>query len=161
MRKTNVVLILAVSCTVLLASACVAPPPPTDPELANWPVISDVTDRSLQQEITVTSEDATLRATITPSVLGEIRVCAIVDQRDVFAPGTSLRQCVEVFAVPGSTFTVLLPVASPTGSYPFEGVVDLTATIKPPQFAVGNLAEVDGASLGCVGWRRDGVFDCL
>jgi hypothetical protein len=161
MRNYRSVLIAGVSSLVLLVSACTAPPPPSDPTLANWPVLSEVTNRSLQQEITVVSDQAALRATITTTVLGAIRVCAIVDQRDVFAPGTSVRHCAEVISVPGTALTVDLPVTSPTGQYPFEGVVDLTATLKPPLFSVGRLNAVTDAQLGCIGWRQDGAFDCL
>lgn len=159
MRKHHVVLTVGALVLALLAVSCAAPPLPSDPTSKRYySVISDEYDRMILEEVTLGSDDATIRATLTATVLGPVAVCATVGSKDYEAAPATTSSCATVLAVPGATSILTLPLSSPAGTYPFNGTVVMTSSVPALGF-VGHIDAVTDVELGCDGvW--DDIFVC-
>lgn len=159
MRKNPGILVIGALTLAILAGACAAPPLPPDPTTNRYySVISDEYDRMILEEVTLASEGATIRATLTATVLGPVAVCATVGSKDYQAAPATTSSCSTVFAVPGATTVLTLPLSSPVGTYPFDGTVVMTSSVPALAF-VGHIDAVTDVELGCDGMWDD-IFVC-
>ena len=155
--RTRRAVALAAMLFVPLAASCVAPPP--GPSDYGFGVLSESNERSLFQEVTVDEAGAAVTARLTSLVAGEVRVCAVLDAVSPYGTPPPTTDCVNVVVLPGSVVTPTFSLVSPTGEYPYDGVISFTTSVFSPTF-VGDLVSADGATLGCLGYRFDLVFAC-
>jgi hypothetical protein len=153
-----------------LLSACVAPPTrPVTSGDQTFPVIyPDDHGAGLMYEVTVEEPTASMTVAVTPTVVGQIRVCTLVRPRLWNPPWDVVESwnCKKINAAPGVEQIVTIPVTSPTGEYPYEGVIglrtDLEPTTEPPSFVFGKVVATSGADLGCRGqlYFEGESFEC-
>jgi hypothetical protein len=160
MRKQQTFgIVVGAFASVVLMAGCVAPPPPADPTSRQYySVLSDEYDRMILEEVTLASDAASIRATLTATALGPVSVCATVGSKDYTAAPATTSSCTTVLAVPGVTSVVNLPLSSPAGTYPFNGTVVMTSSVPTLGF-VGRIAALTDVELGCAGMWDD-IFVC-
>ena len=159
MRKRPVTLVISLLALAVFAVSCAAPPLPADPTSRQYySVLSDEYDRMILEEVTLASDAASIRATLTATALGPVSVCATVGAKDYTAAPATTSSCTTVLAVPGATSVLNLPLSSPTGTYPFDGTVVMTSSVPTLGF-VGRIAALTDVELGCAGMWDD-IFVC-
>ncbi len=158
-KQRSIIYVLgALACAVLIGG-CVAPPPSAEPTSRQYySVLSDEYDRMILEEVTLASDAASIRATLTATALGPVSVCATVGAKDYTAAPATTSSCTTVLAVPGATSVLNLPLSSPTGTYPFDGTVVMTSSVPTLGF-VGRIAALTDVELGCAGMWDD-IFVC-